>query len=170
MKTKGIILSALLLLSFASAKSQNTGIYQLNARQLEITDISFKIFLPNYYSKTIKKELTGITFNKYRKQGKYLCYVKKNYSTDKEEGRNTSLGEEIDVQVYDTIVKKLNALNLEDINYDANITDGSSYFLSFGGGSININLSAHTAGGDNASYPELKDFLDLFDYVFKIVE
>jgi hypothetical protein len=170
MKTRGFILSALLLLFFASAKSQSTGIYQLNAQQLEISHISFKVFLPNYYSKTIKKELVGISLNKYRKQGKYLCYVKKQYSTDKEEERSSSLGEEMDVQVYDAIVKKINALNLKDIVYDATITDGFSYFLSFGGGNITINLSAHTAGGDNTNYPELKDFLDLFDYVFKIVE
>ena len=159
----------LLLFIFFSLEgySQEQTLYQLN-KEIHLITIEFSKSLPNVFSINQKKQLTGISFFLTSEKD---CYLKKHYNTDKKGNyARHDLGDKIDISIYYQIVEKINNLYLDNINYDFNIADGISYFLYFGDGKYSINLSAHTVGENDRSDATLDEFLDVFDFVWDLVE
>lgn len=161
---KKAYLVLILMMNFLSISAQEQQKYKLNT-EIKILNISLERSLPNLYRNTEKK-LIVVSFFRDEKNN---CYLKKIYNTEDKEASYRILGDKIDSQIYENIVEMLKKLDVEKINYNFKIADGISYSLSFGDGKYSINLNTHTAGYNDKSDPELKIFLEIFDYVWNIV-
>lgn len=140
-------------------------IYNLS-NQIHITNIRLERSTGNVYSKIPERKLVELDF---LRENDSVSLVTKIYNTDSEKSKIHKVPSIIKTSIFDSIVGKLNKLNIEKIEYDFNIADGISYNLFFGNSKYSINLSIHTIGIDDEK-TEYEEFLRTFNYVWKQFE
>jgi hypothetical protein len=141
-------------------------IYKLSS-QINVSNISLERSTGNAYTKNkTDRKLVELNF---LRENDSVSFVTKIYNTDSEESKIHKVPSKIKTLIFDSIVDKLNNLNIEKIEYDFNIADGISYNLFFCNSKYSINLSIHTTGIDDEN-TEYKEFLRTFNYVWKQFE
>ncbi|MCG2612254.1 hypothetical protein LZZ90_12130 [Flavobacterium sp. SM15] len=151
---------------FLTSLAQEVNTYKLD-KEIKVVSITLHRSAPHLYRSKVEKKLIGLSFFRDSKKG---CYVKKIYTTDDMNRANSlTIGDEMNTEQFDTIVRMIKKIDIDKINYDFNIADGISYSLSFGDGAYTVNIGTNLAD-ENERLPELENFLKLFDYTWNLMK